>query len=90
MGDNRGREILTQIMLASFPYQEEVGIKARNVDSSGMHIMIIDINGKIWVCGSNCSGQLGLANTVNRNILTEVPNIKGRQISCGFFFSQGS
>jgi alpha-tubulin suppressor-like RCC1 family protein len=38
---------------------------------------------KVYVCGANNYGQLGLGDKQNRNVLTQIPNIKVKQISTG-------
>ena len=45
---------------------------------------IIDLNNNVWVCGSNKFGQLGLGDIQNRNIPTQIPNLKAKQVSCGY------
>lgn len=58
-------------------------IRAKAVSCGDHNMMIIDINDKIWVCGDNEAGQLGLVDRDARNIQTEIPNLKAKQISCG-------
>jgi alpha-tubulin suppressor-like RCC1 family protein len=42
------------------------------------------LKNNIWVCGNNKHGQLGLGDNVNRKILTKIPNIKAKEIFCGY------
>ena len=41
-------------------------------DSSGQHMCAIKNNGTLWCWGNNEDGQLGLGDTINRNVPTQV------------------
>lgn len=42
-------------------------------------------DGKLYVCGWNNKGQLGLGDTIDRATLTHVPDIRAvRHVSCGW------
>ena len=56
-------------------------IKAKAVSAGGCHLLILDLNNNVWVCGGNKFGQLGLGDYNNRNIMTILPNLKCKQIS---------
>ena len=50
------------------------------------HTMIVKNDGSLWACGNNGSGQLGLNNTTDKKIFTQVTtNINNdvKQIACG-------
>ena len=51
------------------------------------HSLILKNDGTLWGTGYNTNGQLGLGDTINRNIFTQVTtnadNIK--QVYCGYF-----
>lgn len=48
------------------------------------HSIFVDINGKVYVCGSNRYGQLGLGDNNNRYIPTSLNlNFKVSQVICG-------
>lgn len=61
-------------------------IKAICISSMSFHTAIVDCHGQLWVFGLNSSGQLGLGDLVSRNKPTRVtvPDIKFKQVSCGF------
>ena len=50
------------------------------------HTMMLKNDGSLWVCGDNSSGQLGLNDTTDRTIFTQVTtdiNNDVKQIACG-------
>ena len=53
------------------------------------HTLILKNDGTLWGCGANGSGQLGLGDTTNRNIFTQITtnadNIK--QVYCGLNYT---
>ena len=62
------------------------GLPANTVKiSSGLnHTMALTSSGTVWVVGGNYYGQLGLGDTNERNIWTQIPGITGaRDISAG-------
>jgi len=77
LGDNTRRDKPTKI-----PYD----IKAKQIACGGRHSMIINTDSNVWSFGTNTFGQLGLGDNgldTDRNIPTQIPNIKAKQIACG-------
>ena len=49
------------------------------------HTMMLDHDGKVWVCGNNYHGRLGLGDELNRNKPTQIRNLpKILDISAGY------
>jgi len=46
----------------------------QSIATGYMHTLIITKNGKLYACGRNDSGQLGLKDLINRNTLTQIGN----------------
>ncbi|MGA2150632.1 MAG: hypothetical protein ABSG48_00515 [Geobacteraceae bacterium] len=44
----------------------------------GNHSLAVDINGQLWAWGENTFGELGLGDTTNRNLATQVPRFSSR------------
>ena len=62
--------------------------KAKQISSGGLSTAIIDLENNVWVFGANIFGQSfgaqrGLGDTQNRNVPTQIPNFKAKQVSCG-------
>ena len=52
--------------------------------SMAQHSMLIDQTGTLWATGNNSKGQLGIGNTTNMNVWTQVPGISNVvQVACG-------
>jgi alpha-tubulin suppressor-like RCC1 family protein len=81
LGDTSDRNILTQIT------SDISGCTPLSIYCGNFHTMVLMTNGTIWGTGYNGYGQLGLGNTSNRNILTQITSdISGctpKSISCG-------
>jgi alpha-tubulin suppressor-like RCC1 family protein len=41
------------------------------------------MNDDVWICGFNGNGQLGLGDNINRNVFTQILNLKAKQVSAG-------
>ncbi len=52
-----------------------MGITAKSVNCGKSHSVIIDMNDNIFSFGHNNVGQLGLNDTIDRNIPTMITNI---------------
>ena len=59
-----------------------LSLKAREV-SINNHMIIIDYNNDIWICGRNNHGQLGLGYKDERNQFTKISDFKVQQASVG-------
>lgn len=49
------------------------------------HIIGIDLNNNVWAFGCNSNGQLGLDDNINRTRPIQIPNIKAKQVSAGYW-----
>jgi alpha-tubulin suppressor-like RCC1 family protein len=63
-------------------------IRVKQLSVSGEHVVLLTEKGRVWVAGSNLSGQLGLSDRVSITVLSELPfkafgNQKIVQISAG-------
>jgi alpha-tubulin suppressor-like RCC1 family protein len=62
-------------------------INAKSVVCGGFHTMIIDLEDNVWSFGKNEDGQLGLGLDLDfskgNNKPIQIPNLKGKSISCG-------
>ena len=57
--------------------------------SSGTSSAVIKINGTLWVCGYNLFGQLGLGDTTNRNVFTQIGSASWLTVSCSSNWCMG-
>ncbi|HBG4220798.1 TPA: hypothetical protein KQD30_003996, partial [Clostridioides difficile] len=57
--------------------------KNEKIICENVNTIIIKNDGGIWACGSNSSGQLGLGDTVNRNVFTKVDIDNVKDVICG-------
>jgi len=76
-----------------------LGVKAKQVSMSGCHQALIDWSVKtdreefhssddnIWVWGNNTCGQLGLGDVYERVQITQMPDLKAKQIATGLFYT---
>jgi len=65
-------------------------IKAKQISCGSAYSMIIDINDNVWSFGNNEDGQLGLGDSgegTDINTPKQIPNIKAKQIACGYYHS---
>jgi alpha-tubulin suppressor-like RCC1 family protein len=64
------------------------GCTPLSISCGANHTMVLMTNGSIWGTGLNSSGQLGLGDSSDRNILTQITSNIGRSmpktISCGY------
>lgn len=61
-------------------------LKAKEVSAGGNHSLVIDLEDNVWGFGSNYFGQSGLGHDfrkTSRNIPTQIPNLKAKQVSAG-------
>jgi alpha-tubulin suppressor-like RCC1 family protein len=47
------------------------------------HTILIDLENNIWTFGDNRCGQLGIGNYIDKNIPTQILNLKVKQVSVG-------
>jgi uncharacterized repeat protein (TIGR02543 family) len=61
------------------------GLKFKQIGAGGGKTYALSLDGDIWACGANNSGELGTGDTVNRTVLTkvELPGVKFAKISPG-------
>jgi len=55
-----------------------------SVGNSSQMTAYIDKNGKVWAAGKNNQGSLGLGDTINRSVFTQVPVRAAKSVSFGF------
>lgn len=55
------------------------------VSSGWESLFVVTNDGKLFSCGSNNYGQLGLGNSSNVNVFNQVPGDGWRMVSCGWF-----
>ena len=77
LGDNLNRNRFEEMNLRN------IEGKVVSVSLGDYHTSVLTEEGKVYVCGSNSYGQLGLGDNNNRNILVETPldNIEGKIVS---------
>lgn len=67
LGDKMNRSTFTAVPLAA--EQGEI----QQVSVGGFHAIVLTRDNKIWACGYNAFGQLGLGDNMNRSTFTVVP-----------------
>ena len=67
-------------LLASTLKIVNMTLKVKKIIAGTFHTFIICTDGAVYACGSNKFGQLGIGDTKNRNIFTEV-TILDKEIS---------
>ena len=77
LGDTNSRTIFTQITTNADDVKE--------IYCGGDHTFILKNDGTLWSCGNNQFGQLGLGDTTNRTIFTQVTTNADdiKQVYCG-------
>ena len=60
------------------------GIIIKSIACGQDHSLLLSSDGDIYAFGSNKFGQLGLNDTNNRLIPTQIPNIKAKSVICGY------
>ena len=68
LGDNKNR--LKPARIEDLPTIQKISTARRE-----NYTMMLDHDGKVWVCGNNYFGRLGLGNQVNRNKPTQIKNL---------------
>ena len=66
LGDNNNRNTLTKIT------RDISGCTPQNIECSATHNVALMTNGTIWATGGNSTGQLGIGNFDEKNILTKM------------------
>jgi len=81
LGHNNNIQLLEPVRIEYF-FTNKIIIT--NIYSRHRDSFFVDSNSKVYGCGSNSSGQLGLGDQVNRNTPTLIPNLNNiTQIACG-------
>jgi alpha-tubulin suppressor-like RCC1 family protein len=81
LGHNNNIQLLEPVRIEYF-FTNKIIIT--NIYSRRRDSFFIDSNSKVYGCGSNSSGLLGLGDLVNRNTPTLIPNLNNiTQIACG-------
>ena len=77
LGNTIDRNIFTEITTNTNDIKE--------IYCGGVHIIILKNDGTLWGCGLNNAGQLGLGDTIDRNIFTEITTNTNdiKEIYCG-------
>ena len=77
LGNTIDRNIFTEITTNTNDIKE--------IYCGGIHIIILKNDGTLWGCGLNNAGQLGLGDTIDRNIFTEITTNTNdiKEIYCG-------
>jgi alpha-tubulin suppressor-like RCC1 family protein len=65
MGDTLNRNLPTPILSSQY-------IRYKAIAAGGSHTLLLADSGKMYGCGANYSGQLGLGDFVNRSFLTQI------------------
>ena len=79
LGDNTDRNIFMQVTT-------NINKDVKQIAGAYRHTFILKTDGSVWSCGCNEYGQLGLGDTTQRDIFTQVvTNINNdvKQVSCG-------
>jgi alpha-tubulin suppressor-like RCC1 family protein len=74
LGDNTNRNTFTEV-----PFLSDKNITT--VAVGAFHSFALSHEGKIYVVGENDRGQLGLGDTYDRNVFTEVPSLSDKNIT---------
>jgi len=87
LGDTTDRLVPTKI-----PSVEGWNGKAKYIACGENHSILIDINDNVWSFGNNVKVQLGLGDTTDRNIPTNIHSVEGwngkaKYIACGEYHS---
>lgn len=88
LGDERDKYEFTEVInpMKNLPFE------VNQVACGSYHSLILDIQGRLYACGANGNGQLGLGDHVSNNNFTEVINtelsadnlpFEIKQIACG-------
>ena len=75
LGDNTNRTTFTQVTTNTD--------NIKSVCCGYYHTFILKNDGTLWVCGGNDYGQLGLGDTTDRNIFTQIAINDIKKIYCG-------
>ncbi len=70
VGDNEGRNLLTEISFAHLNLAPEDKIKRVFIDT--YHIVYLTEQGRCFACGLNHTGQLGIGDNEDRNLLQKL------------------
>jgi len=77
-GYDTGRNIPTEIQIIKNEFPEDV--KIVDVSCGNSHTVLLSDNGRIWTFGDNHCGQLGLGNTNNKFVPTEIQDFSLRDL----------
>lgn len=81
LGDNLHRNTPTPLQFKTSVFETSF-FKATSIVCGQYHTILIDLNGDVWVFGSNYYGQLGVGDNLYRNIPTPL-NVKARSMDAG-------
>jgi alpha-tubulin suppressor-like RCC1 family protein len=92
LGNTNNKSTLTQIT-TTFPLGYQT--RSKYISCGAYYTIILMDDGTVWGTGSNYSGQLGLGNTDNKSILTQITTttfplgyqFSAKYISCGLDFT---
>lgn len=79
LGDKNDRNYFVEV--ANLPYAS--GIK--EIDCGDSHTVITTLDGKLFVCGNNGDGQLGLGDNEDRLFFVAAPITNIDKVRCGYY-----
>jgi alpha-tubulin suppressor-like RCC1 family protein len=56
-------------------------LRARETSTGGNHTVLLDMENNVWIFCSNGNGQLDLGDSIKKDIPTQIPNVKAKQVA---------
>jgi regulator of chromosome condensation len=89
MRGDRQKSVTLRVVPVTVRAHEPTGVGERrrkvvariaNAFAGGYSLWVVTTGGTVLACGLNCYGQLGLGDTEDRDVLTEVPALSGKGV----------